>query len=290
MTLYVYKFNIFSHSLCINYFILDLLVRNQAKRISEFFCMSKESHLDLQDDPISGFPVPRPAAVGPESTLDWNAMTGRKTPLSSPASFLGSSLAKSPKKSKARLQELAQEILARVKEKRTTTFPEVANHLIAERNTGKKGLTDGKIKSIRRRVYDALNVLLATGVIAKEKKHIRWVGFPDGTESKEEARLLQEKTELLETIKQSQSELDEIRNQIKIYHTLITRNELIDPHDPSIQSSLLFLPFLTLTIPQQEIGISIDDDYTQYWLDVPFHFEIRDDSAVLNLIHKCTHH
>lgn len=158
-----------------------------------------------------------------------------------------------------------------------------------ERWNTKEQLDEGKTKNIRRRVYDALNVLLATGVIAKEKKYIRWVGFPDGTESKEEARLLQEKTELLEALKQSQSELDEIRNQIKIYHTLITRNEFTDPHDPFIQSSLLFFPFLTLTTPQQEISISVDDDYTQYWLDVPFHFEIRDDSEVLSLIHKRIH-
>ncbi len=33
-------------------------------------------------------------------------------------------------------------------------------------------------KNIRRRVYDAINVLLAMNIIAKDKKDIRWVGFP----------------------------------------------------------------------------------------------------------------
>ena len=208
---------------------------------------------------------------------------GRPSPFLTP-------LGESPDKSKAGLRELAQEVLARVREKGTTTYAEVANHLIEGLNREEEQkLSDGKVKNIRRRVYDALNVLLAIGVIAKEKKRIRWVGFPDGTESKEETRLLQEKTDLLEAIKQSQAELDEIRNQIKIYHTLISRNELINPHEPSIQPSLLFFPFLTLTTPQKEISISIDDDYTQYWLDVPCHFEIRDDSEVLGLIHKRIH-
>jgi hypothetical protein len=33
-------------------------------------------------------------------------------------------------------------------------------------------------KNIRRRVYDAINVLLAMNIIVKDRKDIRWVGFP----------------------------------------------------------------------------------------------------------------
>ena len=35
-------------------------------------------------------------------------------------------------------------------------------------------------KNIRRRVYDALNVLMAMDIIAKEKKEIHWCGLPCG--------------------------------------------------------------------------------------------------------------
>ena len=35
-------------------------------------------------------------------------------------------------------------------------------------------------KNIRRRVYDALNVLMAMGIITKEKKEIFWRGLPQG--------------------------------------------------------------------------------------------------------------
>ena len=33
-------------------------------------------------------------------------------------------------------------------------------------------------KNIRRRVYDALNVLMAMNIIAKDRKDIRWIGLP----------------------------------------------------------------------------------------------------------------
>lgn len=33
-------------------------------------------------------------------------------------------------------------------------------------------------KNIRRRVYDALNVLMAMDIISKEKKEIQWKGLP----------------------------------------------------------------------------------------------------------------
>lgn len=37
---------------------------------------------------------------------------------------------------------------------------------------------DTEEKNIRRRVYDALNVLMAMGIITKDKKVIRWKGLP----------------------------------------------------------------------------------------------------------------
>ena len=33
-------------------------------------------------------------------------------------------------------------------------------------------------KNIRRRVYDALNVLMAMDIISKDKKEIQWKGLP----------------------------------------------------------------------------------------------------------------
>lgn len=44
-------------------------------------------------------------------------------------------------------------------------------------------------KNIRRRVYDALNVLMAMNIISKEKKEIRWIGLP--TNSAQECQNLE---------------------------------------------------------------------------------------------------
>ena len=48
---------------------------------------------------------------------------------------------------------------------------------------GKKaaGATGGEA-GIRRRVYDALNVLMAMDIITKEKKNILWRGLPSNSE------------------------------------------------------------------------------------------------------------
>ena len=45
------------------------------------------------------------------------------------------------------------------------------------------------MKNIRRRVYDALNVLCAMNIISKDKKEIRWIGLP--TNSLQECRQLE---------------------------------------------------------------------------------------------------
>ena len=37
-------------------------------------------------------------------------------------------------------------------------------------------------KNIRRRVYDALNVLMAMNIISKEKREIRWNGLPSSNQ------------------------------------------------------------------------------------------------------------
>lgn len=47
-------------------------------------------------------------------------------------------------------------------------------------------------KNIRRRVYDALNVLMAMNIISKEKKEIKWIGLP--TNSAQECQNLEVKT------------------------------------------------------------------------------------------------
>ncbi|RWR86054.1 transcription factor-like protein DPA isoform X1 [Cinnamomum micranthum f. kanehirae] len=62
-----------------------------------------------------------------------------------------------------------------------TTYSEVADEIIAELaapDVNPVPLNEFDEKNIRRRVYDALNVLMAMDIIAKDKKEIQWKGFP----------------------------------------------------------------------------------------------------------------
>lgn len=66
----------------------------------------------------------------------------------------------------------------KVRDKGVTTYNEVADELVHD-YVDEEGKADEK--NIRRRVYDALNVLSAMDIIRKEKKNIHWVGLPDSS-------------------------------------------------------------------------------------------------------------
>jgi len=79
------------------------------------------------------------------------------------------------------LRHFSMKVCEKVESKGTTTYNEVADELVAEMKDSQ--LEDGVVydeKNIRRRVYDAINVLMALDVIAKEKKAIIWRGFHAG--------------------------------------------------------------------------------------------------------------
>jgi E2F/DP family winged-helix DNA-binding domain/Transcription factor DP len=93
------------------------------------------------------------------------------------------------------LRHFSMMVCKKVEEKGTTTYNEVADelvqHVISERRkeqqqdasyhgSGSASSASSKFdeKNIRRRVYDALNVLMAMDIIIKDKKAISWKGLP----------------------------------------------------------------------------------------------------------------
>jgi hypothetical protein len=66
----------------------------------------------------------------------------------------------------------------KVAEKIKTTYNEVADELAADilRNNNQQNIGIDQ-KNIRRRVYDALNVLMALNLITKDRKEIKWIGL-----------------------------------------------------------------------------------------------------------------
>lgn len=116
-------------------------------------------------------------------------------------------------------------------------------------------------KNIRRRVYDALNVLMAMNIISKEKKEIRWIGLP--TNSLQECIQLQkEKQKKIESIKKKTKDLQcLIMNQIS-FKNLAQRNmENEKIHGPPATNSYIQLPFIVVnTNKKTVIDCSISND------------------------------
>ena len=77
------------------------------------------------------------------------------------------------------LRHFSMKVCKKVEEKGTTTYNEVADELVEEEANGQPlDSSNYDQKNIRRRVYDALNVLMAMNIISKDKKEIRWIGLP----------------------------------------------------------------------------------------------------------------
>ncbi|ETV68551.1 hypothetical protein, variant [Aphanomyces astaci] len=90
------------------------------------------------------------------------------------------------------LRHFSMKVCQKVEEKHVTTYNEVADELVHEFVTMRPAESvNYDEKNIRRRVYDALNVLMAMDIISKEKKEIRWRGLPSN--AKQDLELLQVK-------------------------------------------------------------------------------------------------
>lgn len=130
------------------------------------------------------------------------------------------------------LRHFSMKVCEKVEQKGRTTYNEVADELVAEFvNAGIVGSGDGEDgevqydeKNIRRRVYDALNVLMAMDIITKEKKQIQWRGLPTNTQQ-EEARMHMELASREDRLNKKRLHLQELLTQQISFKNLIKRNK-----------------------------------------------------------------
>ena len=109
-------------------------------------------------------------------SLDMSAQQKRKAK-ATPAG----STENTPRSANKGLRHFSLKVCEKVQEKGVTTYNEVADELVEEfRKNGECGSPGNQYdeKNIRRRVYDALNVLIAMEIVQKEKKEISWKGLP----------------------------------------------------------------------------------------------------------------
>lgn len=183
------------------------------------------------------------------------------------------------------LRHFSMKVCEKVKAKGSTSYNEVADELVTE-------LTDPRCqspsdqqydqKNIRRRVYDALNVLMAMNIISKEKKEIRWLGLP--TNSVQEAYTLEsDKAERIERIKTKTQQLQDLILQQIAFKNLVERNKETEKTTGApTPNSAIQLPFIVVnTSKKTVIDCSISNDKMEYLFNFDNTFEIHDDMEVL---------
>jgi len=193
-----------------------------------------------------------------------------------------------PEKGGKGLRHFSMKVCEKVQQKGITSYNEVADELVQEfsetsvkdNTTQNNQLYDQK--NIRRRVYDALNVLMAMNIISKEKKEIKWVGLP--TNSAQECQHLEDqKKERLERIQQKQQQLQELIVQQIAFKNLVERNKTVEKKaGPPLPSTCIHLPFIIVnTSKKTVIDCSISSDKSEYLFNFDEAFEIHDDIEVL---------
>uniref|UniRef100_A0A8C3AP34 Transcription factor n=1 Tax=Cyclopterus lumpus TaxID=8103 RepID=A0A8C3AP34_CYCLU len=185
------------------------------------------------------------------------------------------------------LRHFSMKVCEKVQKKGVTTYNEVADELVAEFSSADSHMSPNDHvydqKNIRRRVYDALNVLMAMNIISKEKKEIKWIGLP--TNSAQECQNLEvERQRRLERIKQKQSQLQELILQQIAFKNLVQRNRQTEQqaNRPPPPNSIIHLPFIIVnTSKKTVIDCSISNDKFEYLFNFDSMFEIHDDIEVL---------
>lgn len=126
------------------------------------------------------------------------------------------------------LRQFAIRVCEKVESKQLTSYNDVADELVHETlNPSAYVAPDREYdeKNIRRRVYDALNVLCAIGVIEKDRKAIRWKGLPRASEREMHA-LRQQVRARTDAVRDKTERLEQFEQQQRAFHALVQRNKL----------------------------------------------------------------
>ncbi|KAL1362395.1 hypothetical protein HN51_010663 [Arachis hypogaea] len=196
-----------------------------------------------------------------------------------------------PDKSGRGLRQFSMKVCEKVESKGRTTYNEVADELVAEfADPGNSDLSPDQQqyyeKNIRRRVYDALNVLMAMDIISKDKKEIQWKGLPR-TSVNDIEELKSERLVLRSKIEKKTAYLHELEEQFVGIQNLIKRNEqLYSSENPPSGVSLPFI--LVQTRPHATVEVEISEDMQLVHFDFnSTPFELHDDNYVLKAMKFC---
>ncbi|KAI3917159.1 hypothetical protein MKX01_003608 [Papaver californicum] len=189
------------------------------------------------------------------------------------------------------LCQFSMKVCEKVESKGRTTYNEVADELVAEFSDPSSSSTTPDQqqydeKNIRRRVYDALNVLMAMDIISKDKnREIQWRGLPrTGPNDVEELKVF---SNLNRNAKKA-AYLQELEEQFVGFQNLIQRNEQLycSGNAPSGGVPLPFI--LVQTRPHATVEVEISEDMQLVHFDFnTTPFELHDDNYVLKSMRFC---
>lgn len=190
------------------------------------------------------------------------------------------------------LRQFSMKVCEKVESKGRTTYNEVADELVAEfAEPGTSVVTPDQQqydeKNIRRRVYDALNVLMAMDIISKDKKEIQWKGLPRTSLSDIE-ELKTERHAVRNRIEKKGAYLQELEEQYVGLQNLIQRNEELYSSG-NAPSGGVALPFILVqTRPHATVEVEISEDMQLVHFDFnSTPFELHDDNYVLKAMKLC---
>ncbi|XP_010253209.1 PREDICTED: transcription factor-like protein DPB isoform X2 [Nelumbo nucifera] len=184
------------------------------------------------------------------------------------------------------LRQFSIIVCKKVECKGRTTYSEVADEIIAEFATHNNAMSLDEFdeKNIRRRVYDALNVLMALNIVAKDKKEIQWKGLPT-TKVKDLEDLQALRVKLIKRIGNKATYLQELEEQFVGLQNLMLRNQQLH-QSGNVPSEGFSLPFILVqTRPHATVEIEISEDMQLVHFDFnSTPFSLHDDAYILKLI------
>lgn len=231
---------------------------------------------------------PSAPASSSSSSSSSNKANKRRKPSTTEAEF------NSRLKDQSSLRYISAQVCKIVESKGTTTYNEVANELVIEalklfdgERFPEKKKKDHE-KNIRRRVYDALNVLLATDIMSKTKdkdnreKTIHWKGYRSCVPSAELVALEKEKQATLVEIEKKKRCLQELLVQNVCFQNLENRNKRMKLCEKSKEEDRIPLPFIVVNATENAvIQCEMNQDQTDVMFDFDVPFEINDDNEIL---------
>ena len=271
-------------------------------------------------------PASPPSRAKRLKRTDSTTSTSSSTSPTPPPSSSSTKSDSQPRQQKG-LRHFSLKVCEKVEQQGVTTYNNVADELVAdlsnelfdddddeaeaanESTSGKKRKVAYDEKNVRRRVYDALNVLTAMGIIVKEKKKITWIGLPGGV-SQTVGKLADDKKAREQRLKEKRTHLQELLVYVVALKNLKQRNiaaitatstatPAATPASPSTTTpslpnstappnalSLLHdhipLRFVLIkTDASHIVHLSVSPDQTELQCDVSGPFILHDESEVL---------